>query len=153
MNFTKLKKVANYEQNKRLVKRYSALERLIQDLAKREIPAEVVESVNREIEKINSFTTADKTLSKQLRKSTSKILTLLEKKLKLVPKNLYRGRWMAIGMSMGVAIGAAFGVSMDNSGSIAIGIGIGMAIGLALGTRMDKKAKAEGRQIDFEVLK
>ena len=152
MNLIEIKKVVNYEQNKRLIKRYSALERLIQDLAKRDIPAEVTESVNREIEKVNSIETADKTLSKQLRKSISEILTLVEKKLKLVPKNLYRTRWMAIGMSgFGVPIGVAFGVSMDNMRLLAIGIGVGMVIGMAIGAGMDKKAAAEGRQLDIEM--
>lgn len=151
MNFTELKKVTSYQQNKRLSKRYATFEKLILELAEKEIPSGIVKHVNQEIETINAFTEPNKGLSKQLRKSTMSILRLIEKKLKLVPKNLYRSRWMAIGMSMGVAIGAAFGVSMDNSGSIAIGIGIGMVIGLVLGARMDKKAKEEGRQLEFEV--
>jgi hypothetical protein len=34
---------------------------------------------------------------------------------------------------------------------LGVGLPIGMAIGLAVGTGMDKKALAEGRQIDIEI--
>jgi hypothetical protein len=34
---------------------------------------------------------------------------------------------------------------------IAIGLPIGMVIGIGIGTGMDKKALAEGRQIDVEL--
>lgn len=53
-----------------------------------------------------------------------RILKLIEKELKLVPKNSYRNRWMAIGMS---------------------------AFGVPIGAGMDKKAFEEGRQLDMEI--
>lgn len=151
MNIIDLKKVANIQQSKRLSKRYDTLEKLILELNQKEIPPEIINAINQEIESINSYTELSKSLSKQLRIGTMKILKLIEKKLNLVPKNLYRSRWMAIGMSMGVVLGVAFGASMDRSGFLAIGIGVGMVLGMAIGAGMDKKAKKEGRQLDFEV--
>ena len=151
MEFVELKQKSNIEANRKLKKRYATFKKLLQELKQKEIPDEIIKSINHHIDEVNACTEPNKDLPKQLRKSTIRLLRLIEKELKLVPKNLYRSRWMTIGMSMGVAIGAAFSVSMDNSGSIAIGIGIGMVIGLAIGARMDKKAKEEGRQLDLEV--
>ena len=77
---------------------------------------------------------------------------MIEKEEKLVPKNAYRTRWMAIGMSVfGVPIGMAFGASLGNMAFLAIGIPLGMAIGIAIGAGMDKKALEEGRQLDIEI--
>lgn len=151
MNIIELKRVANFQQSKRLSKRYDTFEKLILELSQKEIPQEIIDAINQEIETINSYAEPSKSLSKQLRKGTMNILRLIEKKLNLVPKNLYRSRWIAIGMSMGVALGVAFGASMDRSGFLASGIGIGMVLGMAIGAGMDKKAKKEGRQLDFEV--
>ncbi len=87
-----------------------------------------------------------------MRSAELRILKLIEKEQKLVPKNTYRNRWMAIGMSVfGVPIGVAFGASLGNMAFLAIGIPIGMAIGIGLGTGMDKKALEEGRQLDIEI--
>ncbi len=91
-------------------------------------------------------------MRKRIRKSQSNILKLIEKELKLVPKNLYRSRWMAIGMSaFGIPLGVAFGTSLWNMGLLGIGIPIGMVIGMAIGSGMDKKAFEESRQLDLEM--
>lgn len=50
----------------------------------------------------------------------------------------------------GVPIGVAFGFGLSNMAFIGIGIPIGMSIGIGIGAAMDKKAKEEGRQLDFE---
>jgi hypothetical protein len=42
------------------------------------------------------------------------------------------------------------GTALGNMGFIGVGIGMGLAIGIAIGTDMDKKARKEGRQLDFE---
>ena len=115
------------------------------------MPEDIVNFVNQNIEDINSFSGSNRELRALMRKSQSRILNLLEKKLKLVPKNHYRNRWMAIGMTVfGIPLGAALGAGSGNTSSIAIGIPIGMVIGLAIGSGMDKKAFAEGKQLDLE---
>ena len=142
----------NIEQDKKLTNKYVYFEKLIDELKRREMPSEIMNSINQNIEDINSFSGSNKDLRKQIRKSQSNILKLIEKELKLVPKNLYRARWMAIGMSVfGVPLGMAFGVSLDNMAFLGIGIPIGMVIGMAIGAGMDKKAFEEGRQIDLEI--
>ena len=116
----------------------------------KQIPSEIAISVNQDIEGINSFSGSNKDLFKQLRKSQSNILKLIENELKLVPKNLYRSRWLAIGMSaFGIPFGVAFGVSFDNMAYLGIGIPIGMIVGMVIGAGMDKKAFEEGRQLDM----
>lgn len=124
---------------------------LIAELKKRELPQELVSSINNEIEQLNSVV-SEKTLKKQLKSSQSRILKSLEKDIKLVPKNHYRNTWMVLGMTtIGVPLGVAFGTSLDNMAFLGIGIPIGMVIGLAIGSELDKKAYNEGRQLDIEI--
>lgn len=147
-----LDKRLNIEQDKKLKNKYVYFEKLIDELNKKEIPSEIATTVNQNIEAINSFSGSNKNLKKQIRKSQSNIFKLIEKELKLVPKNLYRTRWMAIGMSaFGIPLGVAFGASLGNMGLLGIGIPIGMVFGMAIGSGMDKKAIQEGRQLDLEM--
>ncbi len=135
----------------RLNDRLVDMETLIRELNKREIPDEVASVVNSHIERINTFPGTEKELYRGLKGSLLEIYKLLEKELKIVPRNLYRNRWMAIGMSVfGIPLGVAFGVTLDNMGFIGIGLPIGLAIGIALGAGMDKKAAEEGRQLDLD---
>ncbi len=151
MEIKDLTKRPNIEQDKKLMSKYVYFEKLIVELKRREIALEIVNSVNQNIEEINSFLGSNKELRKQIRKSQSNIFKLIEKELKLVPKNLYRSRWMAIGMSVfGVPLGVAFGTILGNMGLLGIGIPIGMVVGMALGAGMDKKAFEEGRQLNLE---
>ena len=59
---------------------------------------------------------------------------------------------MVLGMSaIGLPIGSAFGLLIGNIGLLGLGLPIGMVIGLLIGYRMDKKAQAEGRQLNIEL--
>ncbi len=152
MDIKELNIRSNIEQDKKLTNKYVYFEKLLDELKKREMPSEIVNLINQNIDEINSFSGSNKDLQKQIRKSQSNILKLIEKELKLVPKNLYRTRWMVIGMTVfGVPLGMAFGASLDNMAFLGIGIPIGMVIGMAIGAGMDKKAFEEGRQIDLEI--
>lgn len=152
MKIIELNEKPNTEFNKRLINKYGEFEKLITELNKREIPQEIVISINQEIGKINSFSGSHKDLLKHLRKGLSKILKLIEKDLKLVTKNHYRNMWLAVGMSVfGISFGVAFGVSFGNMAFIGIGIPIGMAMGIAIGTSKDNKAREEGKQLDLEI--
>jgi len=136
----------------KLNNKYFELEKLINELRNREIPIEISNSINQNVEEINSFSGSNKDLLKRLRKSQMRILKLIEKELKLVPKNFYRNRLLAIGMSaIGIPIGVAFGLSLGNMAFLGIGIPIGMVVGMAIGAGMDKKTFEEGRQLDLEI--
>ncbi len=140
------------EEEKKLTARFTVFEKLVNELQKRELPSEIVVSINRGIQEINSFVGSNKEVMKHVRKKQTEVLKLLEKELKLVTQNHYRNLWLALGMSaFGIPFGVVFGISLGNMAFIGIGIPIGMAIGIAVGTSMDKKAFEEKRQLDLEI--
>lgn len=152
MEIKELSKRPNIEQNKRLTRKYIYFEKLIVELKKKNLPSEIVNSVNNDIEQTNTFSGSDKNLLKQIRKAQSSILKLIEKELKLVTKNHYRNRWLAIGMAgLGIPIGAALGTSVGNMSLVGLGIILGMIFGITIGMAMDKKAKENGYQLDLEI--
>ncbi len=151
MNIKEIDKKPDIGKDKKLMRKFSDFEKLINELKKREVPSEIVNSVNQDIDDINALVGSNRDLLKQLRKKQSGIMKLIEKELKLVTKNYYRNMWLALGMAFGIPFGVVFGISLDNMAFLGIGIPIGMAIGIAIGTAMDKKALDEGRQLDLEV--
>ncbi len=152
MELKTLKKRQDTGQNEKLGRAFTQFEKLLSELGKKELPDGVTRSINDGVERINAASQGDAELLKQLKKTQSGILKLLEKELKLVPKNHYRNSWMAIGMAVfGIPLGVAFGTSLGNMAFLGIGLPIGMAIGMGVGTSMDKKAFAEGRQLDLDL--
>ncbi len=140
------------EQNSKFNTAYSLLKNLLSELRKREIPIEILNSINQEIDKLNGFSGSNKELLKQVRNSQSLILSLVKKELGLVPKGHFQTMWMAMGMAtFGIPFGVVFGLTLGNMAFFGIGIPIGMSIGLAIGAGMDKKAQEEGRQLDIEI--
>jgi hypothetical protein len=126
------------------------LKRLIADLQKRSLPADLIQTINSKIEGINTSTLLGKPLEKLVSTTLAEILKLLEKELKLVPQHHYRTQWMVLGMSaFGLPMGVAFGISIGNLGMLGLGLPIGMAIGIAKGSAMDEKAKKKGRQLNL----
>jgi len=135
---------------KRLLKKYKRMQNLINGLRNKELPKGVVDKLNENIEILNARSVSDKDFAKTLRKCQSSILNTLEKELKMVPKNHYQTQWMGMGMVVfGIPIGIALSAGVDNYGMIGAGIAIGIGIGLAVGMDMDRKAKEEGRQLNF----
>lgn len=131
------------------VEQFNNLIRLLHD---RELPTDIAEKINGDITALNSSPFLGRSFLHLLKKKQNKIITLLEKELKLVPKNYYRNLWMILGMSaFGLPLGVAFGLSLGNIGLLAIGLPIGMAIGLVVGSQLDKKAMANGKQLDIEL--
>ena len=152
MELIELNKRVDIDQNKKLNNEYSQFGKLLKSLNKKELTSEILSSINRSIEAINSFTDSEKELRKLICKTQSEIISLLEKELKLVMKNHYRNTWLAVGMAaFGLPLGVVFGTSLGNMGLIGVGLPIGMVIGMAVGARMDKKACDEGRQLDLEI--
>jgi hypothetical protein len=142
----------NISENLKASNAYQQLVKLLKALEVKELPTETVDLINHEIEQLNSISDIDKNFVNATKEMENRIIKLIEKKYKIVPKNYYRKLWMVLGVSaFGIPMGVAFGLSIGNFGMLAIGIGIGMAIGVGVGSSMDKKAFNEGRQLDFEV--
>lgn len=152
MEIQEFNKRPSIESNKKLANKYVNFEKMMNELRKKEIPSEIVNSINQDIEEINSFSGSDAALLKLLRKTQSNLLKLIEKELHLVTKNHYRNMWLAVGMSaFGIPFGVVFGVSLGNMAFIGIGLPIGMAIGIGIGIAKDKKAFENGNQLDVEI--
>ena len=152
MEINALKKRDGIDCNKNLTDLHAQFEKLLAELRKRDLPDEVVQSINTNIDLIDPVLESEKEYIKQLRKTQTDILSQVEKELKLVPKNHYRNIWLALGIAaFGVPLGVLFGIILDNMGFIGIGLPIGIPIGLAIGTLLDKKAADEGRQLDVEI--
>lgn len=153
MEINALKKRDGIDSDKKLTDLHVQFEKLLSELRKRELPDEVVKSINTNIDLMDPTLGSEKEYIKQLRKTQADILSLIEKKLKLVPKNHFRNIWMALGIAaFGVPLGVAFGAVLGNMAFIGIGLPIGIPIGLAIGTALDKKAADEGRQLDVEII-
>ncbi len=148
--FEELKQRADIDENAKLNTAYNQFEKLISELTNKELPSKIVDFINVNIEELNLVSA--KELKNQLRKRQAKIIMLLEKELKIVPKNHYRNTWLAIGMAaFGIPFGVAFGAILGNMAFLGIGLPIGMVIGIAVGTGMDKKAFDEGRQLEVDL--
>ncbi|WP_372641628.1 hypothetical protein [Ancylomarina sp.] len=152
MKIIELVRKSDIEEDKKLMAHYAFLESLIEVLRKKEIPSEIISSINQDIEAINSFSGSNKDFLKLLIKKQTEILQLLEKELKLVCKGHYRNLWMSLGMAaFGLPMGAAFGLSLGNMAFIGVGLPLGIALGMAYGATLDKKAQENGKQLEVEV--
>ena len=146
MKIEKLKELKHADNNPRLTKAYNKVHCLIEALSTKEIPSEVLNSINEAIKLLNSFSGTEKELTKAFNKKYTSILALVKKELKFVTKNHYKTLWMVMGMSFGVV----FSVILGDSGNIAIGIGLGTLLGIIVGTNLDKNAKESGNQLQIE---
>ena len=151
MEFLKLNEPKNIAQNKKLIAKIEYFGKLINELKKREIDSSIVSYVNKEIEKTNIFSGSDRALLKQIKKSISSILKLLETELQLVINHHYQNTWMAYGMLGGVLFSTIFsqlGVS-ETWTTMGMGISMGMIFGMMAGKNRDKKAKQMGLQLNL----
>jgi hypothetical protein len=124
----------------------------IEILRNKNLPEEIITFINIQIQELNEFPCGNVDFYKLVRQKQTLILKRLEKELKMVPKNYYMNLWLAIGMSVfGVPLGISMGTIFDNMGMLGIGLPIGMAIGIALGHGLDKRAKANGKQLEIEM--
>jgi len=131
---------------------YAQFKKLLIELEKRELPDEIVVLLNKDVDEINAFSNSGKELRKQIKQKLRKIIKLLEKDCKLVPRGYYRNLWMGLGIAVfGIPMGAALGTNLGNMAYLGMGLPLGLAIGFAFGNGMDKKALKEGRQLDIEI--
>jgi len=141
MNITEPKERSDISEDVKLSRIYTQFQKLIKELKERELPDKIIETVNKEIEDLNTTSFIGKELRNLTKQKQTKILGLLEKELKIVPKNHYRTLWLVLGMSVfGLPIGVLYGFLIGNMGLLGTGLCFGMAIGVALGAGLDKKA-------------
>ena len=151
MNLKPLLERTDLNPGKRTLGKVQNFRELLQALEERELPDAVTEALNLKIDTLNEMRGTEKEYRKAVVNTEYKILKFLEKEHKIVPKNHYQKTWMALGMAVfGIPIGVAMGSALGNMGFIGAGIGVGLAIGIAVGAGMDKKARDEGRQLEFE---
>jgi len=152
MKIIELNQKLDIDKNVKLKETYVQFEKLLFELRKRDLPAELVNSINKDIDEMNSTSISEDDIRKIIEKKQTRIIELLEKEHKLVPKNYYRNLWLTLGMAVfGIPIGVVFGSILGNMAFLSIGLPIGLAIGIVFGSGMDKKAFEEGRQIDVEI--
>lgn len=138
--------------NDKLNKAYVQFNKLLFELKKRELPDDIVASINMEIDKLNSIDDLFDEFKKTLKKSKGIIIKLLKKELKLVPKKYYRNLWISQGTGIfGIPIGLIIAEGVNNMALVGLGMPIGLLIGAAVGERKDKKVLAEGRQLDVDI--
>lgn len=138
--------------NPKTIATYNRLEQLLQELRTHNLPGEVIDDINKQIDGINNWVGNEKKQIQQYTSALRKIIGILEKKLKIVPKKYYQNLWTPIGMSAyGLPLGVVFGLSLNNMAFLGIGLPFGLVIGIAVGVGMDKKAAREGRQLNFQL--
>lgn len=149
MEITQLIKIDN--SNHKVEHSITQFNKLIDILNTKNIPENIIEKINSEISILNSSEFVGNTFLYLLKKKQNSITKLIEKELKVVPKNYYRNLWLALGMTaFGLPLGVALGLSIGNIGLLGIGLPIGMVIGLLVGTQMDKKALEDGKQLNIK---
>lgn len=150
MKITALKNRPGIEANKKLSNLFSQFGELLKELRQKNLPTPMLETLNREIRYLNTLDNSTPNLRMEVTKIQTRLIRLLEKEIKLVPKNYYRNIWLTLGMgAFGLPIGVALGALLQNMGLLGIGLPIGMGIGIAFGLSKDKKAFEEGRQLDI----
>ena len=152
MKINELNQKPDIEKNIKLKETYVQFEKLLLELRKRDLADGLVIYINKDIEEINSTSASGDELRKLIKKIQTRIIKLIEKEVKLVPKNYYRNVWLVLGMVVfGIPISVTFGSNLGNVAFSGIGLPIGLVIGFAIGSGMDKKAFDEGRQLDIEI--
>lgn len=154
MNIIKLIEPKDENISPKLKEIYFKFNELIDELNSKEFPVNTINSINLDIEELNSASPNMKGVRGHLLKKQTKILRLIEKEHKIVAKNYYRNLWMALGMAtFGVPFGVAYGIISGNMAMLGVGLPVGMVIGIAIGSSKDKKAFSEGRQLEIDLIK
>jgi CHAT domain-containing protein len=138
------------DQHGKLAKSFHKLVVLVDELNKKEIPADMQEQINLEIDTIGKFEENPDEQTKTVKKVYQKLLNLIRKQLGIVPEKYYQNIWMVLGLTVfGVPLGILYAAATSNPGLFTIGIAMGLPIGLAIGIQMDKKAARENKQIQI----
>ncbi|MBC8060093.1 MAG: hypothetical protein H7Y18_05455, partial [Clostridiaceae bacterium] len=85
------------EGDNKLANLYNQFKKLIDELRKKSLPDKVVGLINEDLKVINSAAQNGNDFKKLIKQKQSKIIKLVEKEAKIVPKNYYRNVWLAVG--------------------------------------------------------
>lgn len=152
MNIIELREKQIAAADAKLQATYLQFEAVLRELKMKELPADSMMRINERVEVVNTSSLTGKELKKLIKEQETIILKQVAKETKLVPKNYYRNLWTLFGISgIGLPIGVAIGLSADNIGLLGVGLPIGMSIGFSIGMLLDKKALAEGKQLNIEI--
>ena len=152
MNIISLQPPHDLSHDKNWAKQVASTEKVLEALRAKPGTPEAESSINQLVEALNAHESSPADWVKAMRRARNQILQYVLKHLKLVPRNYYRTLWTPLGMSaIGLPIGVAMGAALGNMAFLGIGLPIGLSLGMILGGNMDKKAAAEGRQLDVEV--
>jgi len=161
MMIIELKEREDFLENAKRNRVYFRFQKLLTELRMRELPHRIIESVNQDIEHINSTSFTGRELRKSVKRKQAKILKLLEKELNIVPKKYYLTQAITVASAVTAVLSLSIQMSLEKMTSLgkigkigviiaAIGIAICVPIGFVIGLRMDKKAFKEGRQLDMK---
>jgi len=89
MDIIELKEKDGISENVKLNKIYLRFLDLLNELRKKELPIKITEIINQDVNELNSTSVEEKRLKNLFKKKQEKIIQLLEKELKIVPKNYY----------------------------------------------------------------
>jgi hypothetical protein len=149
MSITALKK-RHLDSENPLFNKYKQLAEYLTELNKNRISNDIIYQINKEVDELNTIDDQNQLL-KSIKQKQSTIVNLVEKQLKIVPKNYYRNLWIVLGMTaFGIPIGVLLGIYV-NFALFALGLPAGLAIGAIVGNKLDKKALKEGRQLNVEM--
>ncbi|WP_299887719.1 hypothetical protein [uncultured Lacinutrix sp.] len=136
-----LKKLKTQNSSKKELDTYNAFIRVLTDVKHRNFNSLELNRIEQELELLDiELNTERKTLNKKLHQ----FFEFLKNEFSLISKDYYKNNYMALGMCFGSAAGIILGVV-----SLPIGLVLGMVIGMYLGSEKDKKAKEEGRVLNF----
>lgn len=129
-------------------KHFEELKNLLNDLRERPLSEDIKREINAKLVKLNNLNSTEAGFSKQVAKTKSEILDLLQKKLKMVPQNYYTSLWLSLGMTaFGLPIGAVIFALTGNIAFLAVGLPLGMGLGSFYGMSLDRKAAAARKVI------
>ena len=151
MNIIELNEIEGISENIKLNRVYIQFQELLIAIRKKDLPDKIIEIINQDIEDINSTSLINNELRKLIVRKQSKIIDLLNKELKIVPKAFYQNHLFALGGCLGVTIGTSFMISIGSYTFSSGGIIIATVVGFTLGRMMDKNALKKGRQLDFKI--
>ncbi|MGB0431741.1 MAG: hypothetical protein ACPGLV_14805 [Bacteroidia bacterium] len=150
MNLTPLKHQPESFSTPKVAKVVARLHEFRNELNDRQLSQQSIDQLNEIISELNNDFETEKNYRKLVKKKTYSMAHTVLTNDKLIVTNHYRNHWMTLGMTVfGVPMGAAFGAALGNMAFLGIGLPIGMVIGMAIGSEKDKKAKAEGRVLNF----
>ncbi len=152
MKLLPLKERKEIAEKKKLSGAYAQIQAIVDELRKRELPEELVQYINEEIERLNAVGNEKKPLKKAIKEAQDKIVSMTEKKMQIVPVHYYRNHWLMMGLAgIGVPVGIVLGLLFHDMTFIGFGLPIGLVVGIIQGYRQDKKAAEEGRQLPIEL--